>query len=185
MTYDWAGLDGQTVPFAFTQGGVTASFTSSTDPNSFLPPGPFTVAPNNGLFSTLPAEILTNEGYQGILHVSFSQTLSSLSLQFATADLLNLSGYSAYINFYSAGHLVGGLTSIGAVPTGDLFPQGTFNYTNAAGFDSIVVGVNEADGMADALAVGDITVTTVPGPGALALALAGLSAFSWRRQDRR
>lgn len=162
---------GTTTPFSETNGGITATFSSSADPGGFETVTTFFAPPiaGNVLLDPGPSDASSIP-----LDLSFSQPLSSVSLDFAT------DGSGPFLlSAYSGSTPVGSASVTGSVPIGYGNPQGTISFGSAT-FDNIVLTSPDTP----YFAVDNIDVTSaVPEPSTLALlgvVAVGLIGWAWR-----
>lgn len=162
---------GTSTPFSDTENGITANFLS-------VPAGGFTITTSFWV-SPISGHVLFDPGPSGSqsipLDVSFSSSLTSVTLDFATdgASPFTLSTYSGGIG----GTFIGSSTATGVVPVGGSFPQGVISFNSITPFDSIIFSASAAP----YFAVDNIDVQPVPEPATLALAgLGGLSLLLFR-----
>jgi hypothetical protein len=168
-------------PFKLTSGGVTATFSSPSDP------GAFSVLSPAG-FLSFTDDVLISDPSNGpaTLEVDFSQPLSSFTGDFATFGdgALTVTALSG-----PGGALVGSNSATGTLSVTDPvdfpFPEGTVTF-NGGTFSSIIL----SDSTDPAFALGDFSVTTapthVPEPSTLTLMGLGLAAAAifGRRRTR-
>lgn len=151
---------GQATPFADTNNGLTATFSSPADPGGFQV--------TTGFFSTLTGNILYDPGPAGAssipLDIAFSANATSLSMVFVT------DGSGTFVlDAYENGTPVGSATAQGVVPPGFSFPEGTIDFSSVAPFNSIVLTSPSTPYFAiDNLSVG----TATPEPSTLLLIMA-------------
>jgi hypothetical protein len=173
---------GTSTPFADTQTGLTATFTSPADPGGFVV--------GLGFFSTLTGNVLLSPGPAGAnnipLVVTFDQPATGVDLLFALNDpgnttSLTLEAFSGGVG----GTLVGTANATGAIPLGFIFPEGSLSFSGTP-FDTIRLS-------SDALnfAIDDLAVTTgiaaVPEPATLCLAglgVVGLAGYARRKRAK-
>jgi hypothetical protein len=166
---------GTTTTFTDTVSGLSATFSSSADPGGFIIYA--------SMFDTLTGNVLGDPGPAGAnylgLVVNFSQTLSAIDLNFATADFNTPSPFT--LTAYENGNQVGSNTSSGQFLRGFTFPEGAIAFSGA-NFNEVVLTTAAADFAVDNITVntasttGDPTAT--PEPSAMALIGAGLVALS-------
>ena len=155
---------GTSTTFTDTEDGLSATFSSSADPGGFV------VFPT--MFETLTGNVLGDPGPASAsniaLDVSFSQKLSAITLDFATADFVTPSPFT--ITAYENSTLVGSNTSTGEFLPGFTFPEGEITF-EGGNFNNIVLSTP-----APFFAVDNIQVlpATAPEPGTLTMFAAGL-----------
>jgi hypothetical protein len=152
---------GTATTFSDLNNGLTATFSSTADP------GGFAVGPS--FFLTLTANVLLDPGPSGAsgiaLDIKFSSLLSSVSLTFATDG-----PGTFFLDAYKAGVIVGGASTMGTVPPGFTFPEGTITF-NPVPFDEIVLSSPSTP----FFAIDNVMATTaVPEPSMLLLITTGL-----------
>ncbi len=141
--YDFSTVTGSSTPL--TLDGAT--FTSPSDP------GAYTVGPNGGLFSTLPATVLSSAGSAAELDIAFAAPVSQISFSFAIGDFFALDGDDTLTLTPNVGNAI---TVHASLPGGDFYPQGTLSFSGAA-FTSLSITSGEP------LAIGNLqTVAAVP-----------------------
>jgi hypothetical protein len=156
---------GTSTTFTDTDNGISATFSSSADPGGFV------VYPS--IFETLTGNVLGDPGPAGAngipLDIDFSQNLSAITLDFATADFSAASPLT--ITAYENTNLVGSNTSVGEFLSGFTFPEGEIAFDGAT-FNNVVISSSSPD-----LAVDNIEVATAaasPEPGTLTMIASGL-----------
>ena len=161
-------------PFSSTSSGLTATFAGSASAGTDA----FEISYNSTsgpikLYSGLTLSFLTT-GLDSIdpsspLTITFSQSVTALSLNFALAE--STGSLSLTTN---AG---GSATVVGVVPSGYSYAEGLLTYSGAA-FTIATLSTNDTG-----LAVDNINATTtVPEPGTLALLVTGLAGIVLRRR---
>lgn len=129
IIYNFSADVGFSTTFSNTINGVTATFSSPSDPGGFGVSPTFFGPPMNGT-------VLLDPGSSGAddipLDISFSQDISYIALFFAT-DGTGPFDLSAYEN----GALVGTVSQAGAIPNGYSFPQGYIKFSGV--FNSVVL----------------------------------------------
>jgi hypothetical protein len=164
---------GTSTTFTDSSGGLSATFSSSADPGGFVI--------YSSTFDTLTGNVLGDPGPAGIdglaLTVNFSESVTAVTLNFATADFSTPSPFT--LTAYENGVQVGSNTSSGMFLNGFVFPEGEIAF-QGAGFNSIVLSSPAMD-----FAVDNITVAT-PEPGTYALFGTALMAIALplRRRKR-
>jgi hypothetical protein len=136
ITYDFDNgnpvlFEGQNTPFSQMSGGVTAYFSSPSDPAAF------SVQSYRTTFYTLSEfsgnYLFDNKIPRDILYISFSQPITDITLTFATVEYhgpghvdkpstMKLTAYKDSIN-----NTIGSATAKGIV-SNNLFPQGELSY---------------------------------------------------------
>jgi hypothetical protein len=160
---------GNATPFADTNNGITASFSSPADP------GGFQIFPN--FLTTLTGNVLVDPGPAGAsnipLNISFSQPIASISF------LFGLNGFTTDSMSFSD-NAGGSQSATGTIQFG--IPEGSLSFSGAA-FTSVTLSSSAMD-----FAIDDIVVTTAtPLPTALPLFATGIGALgllSWRRKRK-
>ncbi len=188
----------QPTPFDLTSGGVTAHFSSPTDPASFS-------VQNYGTtfyaLSQFSGNFLSdNDASRNFLNISFSQQLISIVLTFATIDYHDPGPggtfsdiqLTAYMKDSTGMRAVGlPVTAHGSRPPLDTFPQGTlwFDFSGQP-FNLVEIVVPFQPGGATDFLLDNITATTAPAAvpepnsaGVVGFALVSLAAVV-RRQRR-
>jgi hypothetical protein len=183
ITFDFNGVAaGTTTPLTLSVGGVQATLTSTPDAGGF-----FTISPI-GFLSLTDTNVLVSQTPE-VLDITFNQTVTSISAEFATdgSGPLSLTALTGGLNGTSVGtsSATGGYVS-NPYCDPDCFPQGTISLSGS-GFDSLIL----SDSVDPAFALGTFTVdtgaTSVPEPSSLALlalALALLGGFVSARNRR-
>jgi len=183
---------GTNTPFAITKGGLTASFNTPGVPGSFEITTSIWAPPIVGkvLFSPGSARLLDLP-----LVVEFSQSLDRIQLDFSTNDFgspgpLEISAYRGG----TTGTLVATTQSVGSVPVGFLFPQGSIQLTGAGLFDTVVVSAPQSPFFAIDNILVQTALMVIPEPRSIVMAttaatclmsiwLSGLSR--WRKNGDR
>ncbi len=158
-TFNFSSLPvGDSTPFSLTDNGVTASFSSPGDP------GGFQIA--SSFFVTISGNVLYTPGTAGQtgipLNIDFSQSVNSISLQFAldTGDPTTTLNLSATLGGSSAG----GTSATGTVPLTGSYSEGVLNFSGL--FNSVDLST-----VAPNFAIGQIEVNygtaAVPEPSSL------------------
>ena len=156
---------GTSTTFTDTVNGLSATFSSTADPGGFIVYG--------SLFDTLTGNVLGDPGPAGAnglaLDITFSQNLSAIVLDFATADFGASSPLT--ITAYENSTETGSATATGTVPVGFTFPEGAVGLSGAT-FNEIVVSSSAPD-----FAVDNISASLAPEPAAFGLLGLGLVAI--------
>lgn len=166
FNFDGDGL-GTATGFTDTVNGLSAQFSSPSDPGGFVV--------YSSLFETLTGNVLGDPGPAGLdglnLSVNFSQNLSAVTFNFATADFGSPSPLT--LTAYENSTLAGSASQIGSFLNGFTFPEGEIAFTGGP-FNRLVISSTAMD-----FAVDNITanVATAPEPSAFYLFAAGLLAF--------
>ncbi len=164
---------GTSTAFTDTVNGLAASFSSDGDPGGFV------VYPS--MFETLTGNVLGDPGPAGLnnltLAVNFSQELTAVTFNFATADFETPSPLT--LAAYQGSNLVGSVTTAGSFLSGFTFPEGEAAFAGGR-FDELMISSSAPD-----FAVDNITVTASPEPSIFALVAVGLIALGACRVRRR
>lgn len=171
---DFSGVTlGTPAPLSVNQDGITITYTSP-DGN---PPvdGGFSV--ESTFFKSINGNVLLDFGMHFYtLDILFSSPITDFATSFAVDDP-SLSTpdptmfATAYLTEDGTETAVGSTSSLGAIPDGFPFPEGVLSYSNAGGFDELVITSNIGD-----YAIGRDTAGTGGGPGGPASAP---EPFSW------
>jgi hypothetical protein len=159
---------GASTTFTDTVNGLAATFSSSADPGGFVIYA--------SMFETLTGNVLGDPGPAGDdglnLNISFSQDLSALDLNFATADFNTPSPLT--LTAYENSTLVGSNTSSGMFLGSFLFPEGEIAFSGAT-FNNVVISSTAMD-----IAVDNIAVATsaVPEPSSFAMVVLGIAMLA-------
>lgn len=155
---------GTSTSFTDTVNGLSATFSSAADPGGFIVYG--------SMFDALTGNVLGDPGPAGAngiaLSIAFSNNLSAVALNFATADFGSASPLA--ITAYENSTEVGFVTATGSVPAGFTFPEGEIAFSGKI-FNDIVVSSTAPD-----FAVDNISATVAPEP--VASALLGFSLLA-------
>jgi len=157
-------------PFTYTIGGLTATFSSTSDPGAFV------VAPS--IFQTLTGNVLFGDG--GDLTIAFSSPQSSISLNFASFDTTPLLLTASLGGFGFNGNTS---SATGSQPPGTDFPEGSISFSGGP-FDSVLLS-------GPGFSIDNVTVTSssgqspTPEPGSLLLCAGAFAALSFVRLRRR
>jgi hypothetical protein len=170
--YDFGtNTPGTATQFSNTNNGITATFSTPTDPGGFDVYGPFG-------FSTLTGNFLgTGQTAPPFtpLTIAFSTDVNSISLNFG----LDESGVLTLMAFEGS-TLVGTVSVTGAVPSGFSLPEGVINF-NGATFNSVVMDATSVDGFFGVDNV-DVATAAVPEPATLLLLGTGLLGLASARR---
>jgi hypothetical protein len=182
FNFDNDGL-GTSTTFTDTVNGLSATFSSSADPGGFV------VYPT--MFETLTGNVLGDPGpaFQDNLdlNIDFSQDVSAIELDFATADFSTPSPFT--LTAYQNSVLVGAATSTGQFLPGFTFPEGEIAFDGV--FDQVVLSSTSSDFAVDNIdVIPNVAITSTPEPGTLCLLgtgliLLGLPSVRRRKTARR
>jgi len=158
---------GTALPFSDTVNGLTATFTGSAS-----------VCNSGGLFVTLTGNVSIQElcspnTQTGPLGISFSEDLSSVSFDFATAGVAGTLTAQAFEN----GNLVSTSVFGTTIPAGHFSGEGLASI--AGMFNSLTLT------SASLLAIDNISTPAVPEPASIALLGMGLAGFVLVRRRRK
>jgi len=166
---------GTSTTFTDSVNGVLATFSSSADPGGFVV--------YQSMFETLTGNVLGDPGPAGqdnlTLNVNFSQNLSAITLDFATADFITPSPFT--LTAFENSTLVGSATLSGQFLPGFTFPEGEIAFEGGR-FNQLVLSTTATD-----FAVDNINVISTPEPGTLCMlgsALLLLGAVRRRKTSR-
>src|SRR5271165_2755038 len=170
FTFDGDTL-GTSTTFTDTVDGLSATFSSTADPGGFIV--------YQSMFETLTGNVLGDPGPAGLdnlaLSVNFSQDLSAVVLDFATADFITPSPLT--LTAYENSTLVGSNTLSGQFLTGFTFPEGEIGFSGGV-FNQIVISSTATDFAVDNINVitagAGTTATATPEPATCALLGASL-----------
>jgi hypothetical protein len=167
FNFDNDGL-GTSTTFTDTVNGLSATFSSSADPGGFVV--------YQSMFETLTGNVLGDPGpaFQDnlALNIDFSQDLSVIDLDFATADFSTPSPFT--LTAYENSVLVGSATSTGQFLAGFTFPEGEVSFSGGV-FDQVVLSSTSSDFAVDNIdVIPNVAITQTPEPGTLCLLGIGL-----------
>jgi hypothetical protein len=169
FTFESAAV-GTATQFSNTQNGITATFSSPSDPDGFE------VFPALG-FLTLTGNFLgpgANTPAQTPLTIAFSANMSSISLNFG------LDGAGALtLMAYEGSTLVGTVSVTGVIPSGFDQPEGSISFDGAT-FDSVVLNSTSTNFFA--IDNVDVRSATVPEPATLFLLCTGAVGLASARR---
>lgn len=148
---------GTTTGFTDTVNGLSATFSSSSDPGGFVV--------YQSIFETLTGNVLGDPGPLGLdnlsLSVDFSANLAAVTLDFATSDFSTPSPLT--LEAYENSTLIGSATATGQFLNGFSFPEGEIAFAGSP-FNQIVISSTASD-----FAVDNIAVAPAPEPTTYAL----------------
>jgi hypothetical protein len=154
FTFD-ADTLGTSTQFTDTVGGISATFSSPSDP------GGFQIQPT--IFQALNGNVLGDPGPAGAsgipLIVTFNQDLSAIAAVFATADFGPASPFT--LTAFLGNTQVGSVTQTGFVPAGFTFPEGEIAFGGSP-FNRVVFSSPAPD-----FAVDQLAVAPTPEPGSI------------------
>jgi hypothetical protein len=169
ITYDFNNgipvlSEGQNTPFNQKVGGLTAYFSSRSDPTAFSIQSYDTTFYKLSQFSG--NYLFDNKAMKNTLEIKFSQTITSISLTFATVEYHGVGNVdepsviklTAYLNSTQL-TLIGSATAQG-VFSSDFYPQGTLSYNgNGKEFNQITIELPQQKGSTTEFFVDTIVVT--------------------------
>jgi hypothetical protein len=166
---------GTATTFTDTVNGISATFSSPSDP------GGFSVQPS--FFETLTGNVLGGPLFQNnvALDITFNANLSAISLLFATADFNTASPFT--LAAYEGNVLVGSNTLPGMFLPGFTFPEGEIAFSGA-NFNSVVLSTTAPNFAIDNVQVAAGAAAT-PEPRSawlLGLGMVALAAPAMRRR---
>ena len=157
----------QSTPFDQASGGVTAHFSSPSDP------GGFSVQNHNTTFFNLSQfsgnYLMDSNPFRNPLYISFSQKLTAITFTFATVDYHDPgaggepSGIKSTVYLDSTGTpAVGSVTTHGTF-SNDSYPEGTLSFSSSGQpFNLVVIELPFLPQGATDFMVDNISVTTAP-----------------------
>lgn len=149
-----------TTPFTDTSNGISATFTSPSDPGAFaVLPSSFQALSGNALTGTAPG--VTE------LDIAFNQSLVAATFTFATSDFIT-PGPLDLEALYN-GTPVGSTSATGIVPAGFIFPEGEIAFEGAA-FNQLVVTTPDSP----TFAIDNLNVAEAPEPSSASMIVIGL-----------
>jgi hypothetical protein len=172
-TFNFTDLSSLTpTPFSDTQKGITATFSSPSDPAGFVVADPSVFD-----FQTITGNVLLTNIPGSTLNIGFASPLDTFSLLFGLAggpaDTLTL---TAYLNGSQVGSPV---VAGGTIPAGGIFPEGSLAFSGD--YNSVSISSST-----DYFAVGDVTATPEPTSVVLlATGMLGLASAGYRRRRNR
>jgi hypothetical protein len=170
FTFDTDTL-GSTTTFTDTVGGLSATFSSPSDP------GGFTIYPNVSVSPTFTGNNLLDLGPPGNLPltIAFNGPIFNISLLFATIEAAPLE-----LDAFDGATQVGTISATGTVPDGFDFPTGTITFGGVA-FDRVVLSSTASN-----FAIDDVDATQTPEASSLLSVGLGLGLLGWlyRRSHR-
>ncbi|HMA80691.1 MAG TPA: hypothetical protein VKR81_07360, partial [Candidatus Binatia bacterium] len=178
---------GETLPLSQTSSGLTALFS----PQPLM--GGFSIQNAGSTFfvlSQLPGNYIYPDSLSpGYLDIAFSQNITSISFNFATADIDIEVPTTVSLNAFETGSLVGSASAHGAY-IGDTFPEGVLSFASATPFDMVRIFIpfqpqGSSDFFVDNINVTTANTVTVPEPsGAFTLGVGLLSLISLVRRRK-
>ncbi len=160
-------FEGQNIPFSQKMSGLTAYFSSPTDPSAFSIQSYDTTFYKLSQFSG--NYLWDNKAEKNIVEITFSQMITHISLTFATVeyhgvgnvDEPSIMQLNAYQN--SSQHtLVGSINAKGAFSS-DIYPEGTLSFSsNGNGFDQVTIELANQTGSTTEFFIDNIIVQTAP-----------------------
>jgi hypothetical protein len=160
---------GKGTAFTDTNNGISATFSSSGDPNGFLVIQP---AAYGVVFQTLTGNVLTDAlGSSNLtLTILFGSGISSLNLDFAV-----IAGVPTPFTLQALrnGASLGSVTETDSVPAGFAFAEGVATFSSS-NFNEVILGSTAQAFAVDNITVTPATVTATPEPGTMPLLLAAL-----------
>jgi len=127
-------IEGQNTPLDQTLQGVTAHFSSPSDPNAFSIQSYTTTFFKLSEF--VGKYLYDNKPFRDSLDIAFSRTLKDITLTFATVEYHGGPGIepsnitlTAYMNS-TANNPVGSVIARATWPSGNTFPQGTLSFSS-------------------------------------------------------
>ena len=156
---------GTTTTFTDSSGRLSATFASSADPGGFV------ILPT--IFETLTGNVLGDPGLSNpsniALDVAFNQTLSAITLDFATDDFSSPSPLT--IAAYENSTFVGSTTLAGQFLPGFDFPEGEIAF-GGANFNNVAISTS-----APAFAVDNVIVATATAPEPATVSMMAIGLF--------
>jgi hypothetical protein len=192
VSYDFDPVSGQSFGATTSTPSITVGNATFTQANAATATYAFSFGPNNSTFNNIGGGAGTvlesggaganSAGAPASLTISFASTVYGINFNYANSDAAFLPNGGDLLTA-----TINGATVATANPTfnTDLFAEGAFSYSNAAGFNSITLTSTDALGAED-LVLGDLTTasTPVPLPAGIWLLGGGLAALGFKPRRR-
>ena len=160
-------LEGQNIPFNQNVGGLTAYFTSPSDPSAFSIQSYGTTFYKLSQFSG--NYLWDNKAEKNIVEIKFSQKIIQISLTFATVEYHGVGNVdnpsfiqlNAYMNATQL-TLIGTATAQGAFSS-DIYPEGTVTFASGGKpFNQVTIELANQTGSTTEFYIDNIVVQTAP-----------------------
>lgn len=160
---------GKGTAFTDTNSGISATFSSSSDPNGFVVEDPATLALNGIFFQSLTGNVLidkiANSKSNLTLTILFSSMLSNVSLDFAV-DATSSTPFT--LQAIRSGTSVGSVIATDSVPAGFTLAEGVATFSSS-NFNEIILSSTADSFAVDNITVTAATVSPVPEPGSFSM----------------
>ncbi len=156
--------EGQNIPFTQESNGLTATFSSPTDPAAF------SIQSYDTTFYTLSQfsgkYLWDNKAVRNIVEITFSQMISQISLTFATVEYHGVGNVDEpslmRLDAYKDSLLVGSSTAQGVISS-DIYPEGTLSFTSSGNaFNRVTIQLASSTGQTTEFFIDNVIVQTAP-----------------------
>ncbi len=156
--------EGQNIPFTQEINGLSATFSSPTDPAAF------SIQSYDTTFYTLSQfsgkYLWDNKAVRNIVEITFSQMISQISLTFATVEYHGVGNVDEpslmRLDAYRDSSLVGSSTAQGVLSS-DIYPEGTLSYiSNGNSFNRVTIQLASSTGLTTEFFIDNVIVQTAP-----------------------
>ncbi len=153
---------GAATPFSDTSGGITATFSSPSDPGAFAVTAAADLSPGSVLLSgnVLASGLSSPPILNAPLDIAFDQNLSDLTLDFLDSDNGRGPLQTFTLQAFENGAPVGTVTVPGVIPANGFNPEGVIGFFGPSVFNSVELSTATTN----AFAVDNIGVVAAPAP---------------------